>query len=692
MRPAVLYSLFAPITSVTGIGEKYAKSYQNLGITKVADLLWHLPVGIIDRSNKTTVAEAKNGEIATLHLEVDDIVLPRSRRSPTRVVCHDETGNIVLVFFKVFKGFLEKYLPIGAKRIVSGRVDFANYGMQMAHPDYIVANESEMPLFETVYPLTAGISLKMMEKSVKGALAMLKPLPEWLDTEFKKKQGFPDWIDAVNLVHNPKTMADINSANPARRRLAYDELLSGQLALALLRAKKKKLSGYEIKGDGKIRRKVFANLPFKLTDAQVRVLKEIGTDMARSSPMYRLIQGDVGSGKTVIAFFALLNAVECGLQGAFMVPTEILARQHYNKLKPLADMAGVNICLLTGKDKPSQKKDNLGAIKDGTMNIVIGTHSLIQEGVVFNRLGLAVIDEQHRFGVHQRLDLKAKGAAPDMLVMTATPIPRTLALTLYGDMDISVVDEKPKGRAPVKTVALPLSKLDEVILAIKRAVTTGTKIYWICPLVEESEALDIAAAKQRFKELSALFPKQVGLVHGKMDAAEKDKVMAEFADEKSPLSILVATTVVEVGVDVPIASVMVIEHAERFGLAQLHQLRGRIGRGSKESSCVLMYGENLTTSAKARLDIMRKTDDGFEIAEEDLRLRGFGEVLGTKQSGFPEFKLANMATDLDLIHTAAKDAQMIVETNPSLKGDRGEALRVLLYLFEQDKNVKLMRG
>ena len=692
MRPDVLYPLFAPITSISGIGAKYASNYANLGITKVVDLLWHLPVGIIDRRNKTTVAEAKNGEIATLYLEVDEIIPPKSRRSPTRVVCHDKTGNIVLVFFKVFKGFLEKHLPIGAKRIVSGRVDFANYGMQMAHPDYIVADESEMPLLETVYPLTAGVSLKMMEKSVKAALEMLKPLPEWLDAEFKKRQGFPDWSDAVKLVHNPKTMADIDNANPARRRLAYDELLSEQLALALLRAKKKKLLGYEIKGDGKIRRKVFAGLPFKLTDAQVRVLKEIETDMARSSPMYRLIQGDVGSGKTIIAFFALLNAVECGLQGAFMVPTEILARQHYAKLKPLADMAGVNLCLLTGRDKSSQKESILHSIKDGGVDIVIGTHSLIQEGVAFNRLGLAVIDEQHRFGVHQRLDLKAKGTSPDMLVMTATPIPRTLALTAYGDMDISIVDEKPKGRAPVKTVALPLSKLDEIISAIKRAIATGTKIYWICPLLEESETLDVAAAKQRFKELSDVFPKQVGLVHGKMEPAEKDEVMAKFADENSSLSILVATTVVEVGVDVPIASVMVIEHAERFGLAQLHQLRGRIGRGSKESSCVLMYGDNLTAVAKARIDIMRKTDDGFKIAEEDLRLRGIGEVLGTKQSGLPEFKLANLATDLDLIHTAAKDAQMIVGSNPSLSGDRGEALRVLLYLFEQDKNVKLMRS
>ena len=692
MRPDVLYPLFAPITSISGIGAKYASNYANLGVTKVVDLLWHLPVGIIDRRNKTTVAEAKNGEIATLYLEVDDIILPKSRKSPTRVVCHDKTGSIVLVFFKVFKGFLEKHLPIGAKRIVSGRVDFANYGMQMAHPDYIVANESEMPLIETVYPLTAGISLKMMGKSVSAALSMLKPLPEWLDTEFKKRQGFPDWSDAVKLVHHPNTMADIDGANPARRRLAYDELLSEQLALALLRTKKKKLSGYEIKGDGKIRHKVFAGLPFKLTGAQVRVLKEIETDMARTSPMYRLIQGDVGSGKTIIAFFALLNAVESGLQGAFMVPTEILARQHYAKLKPLADMAGVNLCLLTGKDKSSQKENNLSAIKNGNVDIVIGTHSLIQEKLVFNRLGLAVIDEQHRFGVHQRLDLKAKGASPDMLVMTATPIPRTLALTAYGDMDISIVDEKPKGRAPVKTVALPLSKLDEIILAIKRAIATGAKVYWICPLLEESESLDVAAAKQRFKELSAVFPEQVGLVYGKMEPAEKDKVIAKFADERSSLSILVATTVVEVGVDVPIASVMVIEHAERFGLAQLHQLRGRIGRGNKESSCVLMYGDNLTTVAKARIDIMRKTDDGFEIAEEDLRLRGVGEVLGTKQSGFPEFKLANVATDLDLIRTAAKDAQMIVETNPHLNGDRGEALRILLYLFEQDKNVKLIRS
>ena len=515
-------------------------------------------------------------------------------------------------------------------------------------------------------------------------------MPEWLDEALQKREKWPAWDKAIQAVHAPKTIADVEPNNPCRRRLAYDELLANQLALALTRNAQKRLAGREIKGTGKLREKVIACLPFALTNAQKRVGEEIRADMASKWRMLRLVQGDVGSGKTIVALLAMLTAVESGKQAALMAPTDILARQHYAGLKPLAEAVGVTISLLTGKDKPKEKAETIADLLSGKTDIVIGTHALFQNKVEFKDLSLIIIDEQHRFGVHQRLNLTQKGYLPDVLVMTATPIPRTLALTMYGDMDISKIDEMPPSRKPVKTTVIANNKIEDVISAVKRALDTGAKVYWVCPLIEESEASDMAAAEERYALLNALFPGRVGLVHGKLPPTEKDAVMNNCAHGN--LAVLVATTVIEVGVNVPEATVMIVEHAERFGLAQLHQLRGRVGRGSKESHCLLMYSAPLSETAKARLNIMRQTEDGFKIAEEDLRLRGAGEILGTRQSGMPEFKIADLAIHGDLLAIARKDASVIIETNPNLEGERGDALRTLLYLFSEDEVFRTIRS
>ncbi|TAN50237.1 MAG: ATP-dependent DNA helicase RecG, partial [Rhodospirillales bacterium] len=506
---------------------------------------------------------------------------------------------------------------------------------------------------------------------------------------WKAKNGWTGWEEALRATHAPECEADLSPLTPNRARLAYDELLANQLALALVRRSMKKLAGRAIAGDASLRRKVKAALPFELTAAQVRSVSEILADMAEPSRMLRLLQGDVGSGKTVVALFAMLNAVEAGAQAALMAPTEILARQHMATLAPLAEAAGVPIALLTGRDKGKARQAILDQLASGQIPLVVGTHALIEEDVAFKDLALAVIDEQHRFGVHQRLGLSGKSRAADVLVMTATPIPRTLTLTAYGDMDISRLDEKPPGRKPVDTRAMPLGRAEEVMSAIQRALAQGAKVYWVCPLVEESEKIDLKAAEERFTALDAHFPGHAGLVHGRLKAAEKDRVMQAFAE--GPLSILVATTVIEVGVNVPEATVMVIEHAERFGLAQLHQLRGRVGRSERPSVCLLLYGA-LTETAKARLKIMRETEDGFRIAEEDLRLRGAGELLGTRQSGLPEFRLADLAQHGDLLAVARDDAKLILERDPELESERGQALRTLLYLFARDAQVATLRS
>lgn len=693
MRPEILYPLFAPARSLPGIGPRLEKLVERLAGPKVIDLLWHLPSGLIDRRSRPKIAGAKDGEIATIEVSVGLHVPPRTKRLPYRVHVSDETGEMQLVFFNARPDYLAKLLPEGSRRIVSGRIEFYQGAPQMTHPDHIVGldESAALPLLEPVYPLTAGLPLKSVQKALQAALPLLPDLPEWQNGPWLKANGWPAWRVALQAAHEPKSAADIAPDAPARARLAYDELLANQLALGLVRLRMKKLPGRSIAGDGRLRRKVEDALPFALTGAQARSLAEIDADMKAPHRMLRLLQGDVGSGKTVVALLAMLNAVEAGFQAAMMAPTEILARQHHATLQPLCEAAGVRLALLTGREKGKPREEILSALETGGIDILVGTHALFQEDVAFKSLAIAVVDEQHRFGVHQRLMLTSKGGpGTDVLVMTATPIPRTLTLTAYGDMDVSKLDEKPPGRMPVDTRALPLDRLDEVVAGLPRALARGAQIYWVCPLVEESDVVDAAAAEERFKQLQATFGEIVGLVHGRMKTADKDAVMARFA--AGEIKILVATTVIEVGVNVPSATVMIIEHAERFGLAQLHQLRGRVGRGTSKSSCLLLYQTPLGETAEARIKIMRETEDGFRIAEEDLRLRGAGELLGTRQSGLPNFRIADIEAQKELLAAAHDDARMIVDRDPELESERGKSLRTLLYLFERDEAIRYLRS
>ncbi|WP_027052026.1 ATP-dependent DNA helicase RecG [Mesorhizobium erdmanii] len=701
MRPSILDPLFVPITSLAGVGPKVGALIEkvvtaDLGdrAARAGDLLFVLPHTVIDRRSRPGIAGAAEGQIVTLDLRIDrHQPPPRGNRAvPYRVYAHDDTGEIGLTFFHAHAAYLEKAMPVGEHVVVSGRMEWFNGRPTMVHPDHIaLASEAEnLPLVEPVYPLTAGLSGKVLRRAIGQALARLPELPEWQDAAFMRRHTFPTFADALTRIHNPADPIDVSIDGAAWRRLAYDELLAGQVSLALVRSKVRRLSGRPLVGDGRIVERLRAALPYSLTASQEFALAEINADLADPERMLRLLQGDVGSGKTVVALLAMARAVEAGGQAALMAPTEILARQHLATIAPLAAKVGLRVAILTGREKGRERTDTLAGLANGEIDIVVGTHALFQETVTFHDLVLAVIDEQHRFGVHQRLAITAKGDAPDMLVMTATPIPRTLVLTAFGDMDVSKLTEKPAGRQPIRTVTLPLERLDELVARMEDAVAGGQKIYWICPLVEESEEIKLMSAEDRFASLKPLFGDQIGLVHGRMKGAEKDQAMRAF--KQGETRILIATTVIEVGVDVPDATVMVIEHAERFGLAQLHQLRGRVGRGDKPSSCVLLYKDPLGETAKRRLSVMRETEDGFLIAEEDLKLRGEGELLGTRQSGTPGFQVARIEAHADLLEAARDDARLILSRDPELQSDRGEALRLLLYLFGRDEAVRLLRA
>ena len=693
MRPDILFPIFAPIERLPGIGPKLAALIAKLAGPRIVDLLFHLPVGIIDRRRMPPIPECRDGEVVTLKVTVTGHQPAARRGRPYRVVCEGQGGSLTLIFFHAKADYLEKLLPVGAERVVSGKVDLYGGELQMPHPDHVVkpGEAREIAIVEPQYGLTAGVSQKVMAKAMAAALVRVPFLDEWQDAAWMDKTDWPDWREAMVHVHQPQDLTDLEPTATARRRLAYDELLANQLALAILRRSERKARGRRFTPPGELAKKVEAALPFKLTNSQRQVIAEIAADMAAADRMVRLLQGDVGSGKTVVALIAMLIAVESGAQAALLAPTEILARQHYERISELAAPTGVRVALLTGRDKGKARDSLLADLAAGRIHILIGTHALIEHTVDFHDLGLAVIDEQHRFGVHQRLLLAEKGRQPvDLLVMTATPIPRTLTLTAYGDMDVSRITEKPPGRQPVDTRVLPLSRLEEAEAAAGRAISEGRQIYWICPLVAESEKSDLAAAEERAADLSKRFGAQVGLVHGRMKGPEKDAVMAAF--QAGDIRILVSTTVVEVGVDVPNASIMFIEHAERFGLAQLHQLRGRIGRGAAKSTCLLMYHEPLTEHAHKRLAILRETEDGFRIAEEDLKLRGGGEVLGTRQSGMPEFRLADLEAHEELLAAARDDARLVMERDPKLASARGRALVTLLYLFERDAAIGYLRS
>lgn len=693
MRPEILFPLFAALNSLKGVGPRIATLLEKATGPHVVDLLWHLPREIVDRRERPSVADAVPGKIMTLTVQVGRHEAPSDRRRPYRIHTSDKTGPLILIFFRGDRKYLEQMLPEGSTRIVSGKLDLYNGIKQMAHPDHIqpVEKAEEIPLVEPVYPLTQGITPKVLSKAVTSALDRAPSLPEWLDPAYQERSGWPDWRQALLSAHAPTGAADLSPMAKIRQRLAYDELLANQLALSLVRMRAKRQGGQEIKGDGRLREQIRAALPFALTASQEGALAEIYADMAAPRRMLRLLQGDVGSGKTVVALMAMLNAVEAGGQAAIMAPTEILARQHFETIAPLAATIGLKCVIITGRDKGAVRKEALLALAEGKAPLAIGTHALFQDDVAFRDLKLAIIDEQHRFGVHQRLTLGAKGQATDMLVMTATPIPRTLTMTAYGDLDSSRLTDKPPGRKPIQTVVISENRLPEVVDSLSRKLREGAKIYWVCPLVEESETSDLSDAEGRYADLCHSFGEdKVALVHGRMKGKEKDAAMSRFVD--GPADILVATTVIEVGVNVPAATVMVIEQAERFGLAQLHQLRGRIGRGDAASTCILVRAEQLSETARERLRTMAETEDGFLIAEKDLELRGAGEVLGTKQSGLPEFRLADIALHGELMRIAHDDAKLILERDPGLESDRGKALRLLLYLFERDAAIANLKS
>jgi ATP-dependent DNA helicase RecG len=699
MRPALLDPLFAPLNSLPGIGPKAGELYarllgrESIDDCRVIDLVFHAPHSLIDRRHQPGIARAPQGVIVTITGRVDRHQPPPSRTSqPYRVFLHDDTGELALTFFRVKGNWLEKALPVDETVTVSGKVDWFNGRPSMVHPDYMVrATEAEnLPLVEPVYPMTAGLSARILRKAIEAALPRIPDFPEWIEEALMQKQGFQSARDCFLALHDPHDGTDLDAQAPARRRLAYDEFLAGQLSLSLVRQRLRKVAGIPVHATGKLSKPVLAALPFSLTVSQTIAIGEVLKDMAGTERMLRLLQGDVGSGKTAVALMSMLAAVEAGGQAVLMAPTEILARQHFTTLSKMAAPAGITIDVLTGRTKGRERDAIVERIASGETQIVIGTHALFQDTVVYNNLLLAVVDEQHRFGVHQRLRLTAKGISPHMLVMTATPIPRTLVLAAFGDMDVSKLTEKPAGRKPIQTVTVSTERTGEIVARLHTALAEGKKAYWICPLVEESEASDLMSVDERFQSLDKQFSPNVGLVHGRMNGAEKDAVMLAF--KNGDIRLLVATTVVEVGVDVPDATIMVIEHAERFGLAQLHQLRGRVGRGDEASTCILLYKGPLSENGRARLSILRETEDGFLIAEEDLKLRGEGELLGTRQSGTPGFRIASLEAHGDLLEIARKDAAYVIERDPDLTTERGEALRTLLYLHRRDEAIRFLRA
>jgi ATP-dependent DNA helicase RecG len=697
MRPALLDPLFAPAATLPGVGPKIAKLIDRLldrAGARVIDLLFHLPYATLDRRARPKIRDAPWDAIATLEVRVAEHRPPPNARSkaPYKVLVEDETGDVELVFFLANHEWIRKQLPLGATRWVSGKLEMWDGHLQMVHPDRVMDAEAlaKMPAVEPVYGLTEGLFPRVLAKAVQGALGRAPRLPEWIADANAQRLRAPDFAAALDAMHNPRQPGDIDPTRPAWTRLAYDELLANQLALLMVRARMRALAGRANASDGRIATKIELALPFRLTGAQTKALAEIRADLAAPKRMLRLLQGDVGSGKTVVALLAMAGIVEAGRQAALMAPTEILARQHFERMRPLAEAAGLRIVLLTGRDKASERNRTLAALAAGEIDLAVGTHALFQESVAFADLGLAVVDEQHRFGVHQRLALASKGEAVDLLVMTATPIPRTLVLTYFGDMDVSALTEKPPGRTPIDTRALPLERLADVVAAIGRAIAGGARAYWVCPLVEESEELDVAAAQERAEALRAIFGSAVDVIHGRMKGADKDAAMERF--QRGETKVLVATTVIEVGVDVPEATIMVIEHAERFGLAQLHQLRGRVGRGAGRSTCLLLYKAPLGEVARARVEILRETEDGFRIAEEDLRLRGEGEVLGSRQAGAPGFRIARLELHGQLLSLARDEAQAALARAPRLAGEENRALRLLLYLFERDEAVQLLEA
>jgi ATP-dependent DNA helicase RecG len=697
MRPPVLNPLFASLSALPGVGQKLEKLFQRLlgrddEPPRIIDLVFHLPTGFVDRRDQPKLGAVRPDTVVTVAVTVDRHrpPPPNRPRAPYIIETGDETSTLTITYFNARRDYLQKLLPEGELRYVSGTATLYDGHLQMRHPDRVVdaAGFAKLPLIDPVYPLTEGLHPNQMRKAIDLALERIPKLPEWQDQAWRVRAAYPGFAEALRTIHRPTTPGDLEPQGAAWSRLAYDELLAGQLALALLRAHQRTRAGRGSAAEGRLGARIVAALPYSLTPSQQRAVADIVADLAQPQRMLRLLHGDVGSGKTVVALLAAAHVIEAGRQAALMAPTELLARQHFSTIAPLAAASGIRAGILTGRERGRERAAILSALASGELDILVGTHALFQDEVVFRDLALAIVDEQHRFGVHQRLALRRKGDAVDLLVLTATPIPRTLVLTYFGDMDVSELREKPAGRQRIDTRAVPLDRLAEVVEAVARALDQGQRVYWVCPLVEDSESVDLAAAEVRYKALQKRFGDAVDLIHGRMRGADKDRAMARFAGGESRL--LVATTVIEVGVDVREATVMVIEHAERFGLAQLHQLRGRVGRGAERSTCLLLYKAPLGAIAKARLAILRETDDGFRIAEEDLRLRGGGDVLGIRQSGLPGFRIARIEFHGKLLSAARDDAALVLARDPDLVGERGKALRHLLYLFARDEAIRLL--
>jgi ATP-dependent DNA helicase RecG len=694
-RPQHLFPLFADIETLSGIGPKTAPLLERAMGRRIKDLIFTPPTGVIDRSNRPGIANAIAGEIATFVVTVGSHRPPKNRNRPYRIQVYDQTGEMEITYFKARAPQMEALFPEGSQRIISGKTESFNAQLQMTHPDYVLALDKadSMPRIEPLYPLTAGLSQKFAGKTVRAALDVfdtMSPQSEWLDTAFLAQQDWENFDHCLKTLHRPEHAVDISADSPIRRRLAYDELFAKQLAIALVRESTRKAHGRPLSHQGTYVDDVLKAAPFKPTGAQERAFEDIKSDMQSPSRMARLLQGDVGAGKTFVAALAAAYAAEASVQTAIMAPTEILARQHAETLTQMLEPAGLTVEAITGRDKGKPRQALNTGLSEGYIDVVVGTHALFQDSMEFKDLGLVIIDEQHRFGVRDRLKLANKGKAPDLLVMTATPIPRTLALTSYGDLDVVKLDEKPAGRKPIETRIVPLQRLDDVIDGIGRQIKEGNQVYWVCPLVEDSEVMDLTSVEDRHRQLTAIYGDQVGLLHGRMSGQEKEQIALDFKSGR--YKVLVATTVIEVGVDAPNATIIVIEHAERFGLAQLHQLRGRVGRSDKQSTCLLLYKGPLSINGKARLEILRESEDGFLIAEKDWELRGSGDLLGARQSGMPDFKFANLDKHKSLLETAVQDARLLVQNDPGLECPRGRAARDLLYLFEQDYGVALMRA
>tara|TARA_Y100001970_G_scaffold258769_1_gene339015 strand:+ start:42 stop:2123 length:2082 start_codon:yes stop_codon:yes gene_type:complete len=692
MRSEKINHLFASISTLPGIGPKLENLFKRLVGIKLIDLLWHTPYNLISYSKYEDLNEAEINTLVTIKISINKHNPSRFKRQPYKVNCTCNNMPIDIIYFNARHPVIKSTLPIGEDRYVSGKLDYYKNSFQITHPSNIfkVEDIEDVKDNEPIYSLTAGLNQKIFYKNIQKILPKLPNLDEWIDNNILNKYSFLPWKESLIAIHNPKSNDDLLNSNINRRRLAFDELLSHQLAISIVRNYNKKFKGIKFKSSNSLLSQFIDSLPFKLTASQQEVWQEINKDLESSNQMLRLLQGDVGSGKTIIALLASLKAIESGYQSSILVPTSILAQQHFNTARKLLKNFSINILILTGRDKGSQKIEKLKKIENGKANLIIGTHALIQENVNFKSIGLVIIDEQHRFGVYQRMTFTHKGKKPSIIVMSATPIPRTLTLAAYGDMDESKITEKPMGRLPIITTSLTLSKTEILIQRLKKKLKNNEKTYWVCPLIQESEELDLKAANERYKNLTKEFDEKVLLIHGQLKEKEKETIMEKFKNED--YKILVSTTIIEVGIDIPDANIIIIEHAERFGLAQLHQLRGRVGRNNTQSNCVLLHKDQIGLTAKKRISKMKETNDGFEIAKEDLKIRGSGEILGVKQSGMPSFKIADLSYDEDLLEDARNYVKKITDINPKLKNKEGESLRNLLYLHEKDIAVKTLQA